>query len=124
MEFVPVQHATFQSTIEKLQIIFATHELPEILIRDNSTTFTSAEFQEFMARNSIRHALTSPYHLTSNGLAERVVQSFKAAMRKMSTGPIVTQIARILFHQCLTPHTTILAIPQQSYSYEEGFIRF
>ena len=43
--------------------------------------------------------------LASNWLAEKAVQSFKAAMRTMTTGPIGTQTAKFLFHQHLTPHT-------------------
>ena len=106
MEVVPVRHATTQSTVEKLRLIFATHGLPEMLVSDNGSVFTSADFQEFMSRNSIRHVLTSPYHPASNGLAERAVQTFKAAMRKMSTGPIETRIAKFLFNYRLTAHTT------------------
>ena len=63
-------------------------------------------FQEFVSRNGIRHVLTSPYHPASNGLAKRAVQTFKSAMRKMSTGQIETRITRFLIHQRLTPATT------------------
>ena len=42
-------------TIEKLREIFATHGLPQILVSDNATTFTSAEFKRFMDCNGIRH---------------------------------------------------------------------
>ena len=61
MEVVPVCNATSQSTIEKLRIVFATHGLPEMLVSDNGSVFTSAEFEQFTSRNSIRHVLTSPY---------------------------------------------------------------
>ena len=106
IEVVPVRHATSQTTIEKLRVIFATHGIPEMLVSDNGTPFTSADFQEFVTRNAIRHVLTSPYHPASNGLAERAVQTFKSAMRKMSTGSLETRLAKFLFHQHLTPHTT------------------
>ena len=62
MEVVPVPHAMSQTTIDKLRIIFVTHGLPEMLVSDNGVPFTSAEFQEFVSRNPIRHVLTSPYH--------------------------------------------------------------
>ena len=101
MEVLPVRNATSQMTIEKLSIIFATHGLSET-VSDNGSVSTSSEFQEFMSRNLIRHVLTSPYQQTSNRLAKRAVQSFKAALRKLTLGPIKTQIAKFLFHQNLT----------------------
>ena len=76
-----------------------------MLESDNGTPFTSAEFQEFVSRNAICHVLSSPYHPASNGLAEKAVQTFKSAMRKMATGPIETRIAKFLFHQHLMPTT-------------------
>ena len=82
------------------------HGNPEMLVSYNGTPFTSAEFQEFVNRNAIHHVQTSPYHPASNGLAEKAVQTFKSAMKKMSTGPIETRIARFLFNQHLTPATT------------------
>ena len=102
---VSVRHATSQSTIEKVRIIFATHGLPEMLVTDNGTVFTSTEFE------SLHHGMPFtvsllPYHPASNGLAERAVQSFKSAMRKMSTDPVETRTAKFLFHQRLKPHTT------------------
>ena len=78
---------------------YSTYGLPAMLVSDNGTPFTSAEFQEFVSRNAIHHVLTSSYHPASNRLAERAIQTFKSAMKKMSTGPIETRIARFLFNQ-------------------------
>ena len=106
MEVVPIRHATSQTTIDKLRVIFAIHGLPEMLVSDNGTSFTSAEFQEFVSSNAIRHVLTSPYYPASKRLTEKAVQTFKSAMRKMSTGPLESWIARFLFPPHLTPTTT------------------
>ena len=106
MEVVPVKSATSQATIEKLRTIFVTHGLPEMLVSDNGSVFNSAEFQEFTSQNAIHQVFVSPYHPSSNGLAERAVQSFKSAMRKTSEGSLETRIAKFLFHQRLTPHTS------------------
>ena len=64
-----VSSATSQTTIEKLRHLFATHGLPEVLVSDNGTTFTSAEFATFTEANGITHLRSAPYHPSSNGLA-------------------------------------------------------
>ena len=76
MEVVPIHHATSKTTIDKLRVIFVMHGLPEMLVSDTGTPFTSAEFQEFVTRNAIRHVLTSPYYPASNRLAERAHSDF------------------------------------------------
>ena len=43
-----VNKATSQSTIEKMRATFATHGLPEMLVTDNGTAFTSTEFEAFL----------------------------------------------------------------------------
>ena len=70
MEVEIVPATTSAHTIQKLRAMFATHGLPELLVSDNGTAFTSAEFEEFLSRNGVRHLTSAPYHPSSNGLAE------------------------------------------------------
>ena len=51
VELVPA--TTSAHTIQKLRAMFATHGLAELLVSDNGTAFTSAEFQEFLSRNGV-----------------------------------------------------------------------
>ena len=74
MEVVTVPSTSSQVTIKTLKPMFSCHGLPELIVSDNGTAFTSSEFQEFTKRNGIRHLTTAPYHPASNGLAERAVQ--------------------------------------------------
>ena len=103
-------HATSSSTssitIKLLQKTFASLGLPEVLVSDNATAFTSAEFSEFLHRNRVHHVRTPPYHPASNGLVERAVQSFKEGMKRIRDGSINTQLARYLFKYRSTPHTS------------------
>ena len=93
-----VNKATSMSTIEKMRFTFATHGLPEMLVTDNGTAFTSREFEVFLQKNGIRHVKSAPYHPVTNGLAERAVQTFKAAMKKASTDtPIETECPGFFF---------------------------
>ncbi len=105
-EVVETSSITSACTILKLRTVFATHGLPETLVTDNGPAFISDEFTTFLKQNGIKHVRTSPYHPASNGLAERAMQSFKAAMKKSPSVPFPTRVARFLFQYRLTPHTT------------------
>ncbi len=72
---------TSSKTIEKLRIIFANHGLPRKVVTDNGPSFTSEEFREFLSDNGIVRVTTSPYHSSSNELAERAVQTFKKGIK-------------------------------------------
>ena len=57
-----VPSVTSQSTIEKMRKTFATLGLPEMLVMDNGSVFTSSNFTDFVKCNGIRHVTSSPYH--------------------------------------------------------------
>ena len=58
-----VNSTSAETTIAKqATYIFATRGLPEQLVLDNGSGFTSAQFKEFMDCNGIKHILTFPYH--------------------------------------------------------------
>ena len=72
LEAVPVQRATAEAT-SALRHIFATHGLPEVIVSDNDSPFTAAEFKNFCKMNSIGHLCKPPFHLASNDVAKRAV---------------------------------------------------
>ena len=82
LEVHPTRVTTSKGTIEKLRATFATHDIPTTLVSDNGSNFCSEEFEDFLTKNGIHHRKTAPYHPSSNGLAERAVQTFKDGMRK------------------------------------------
>ncbi|CAC5368399.1 unnamed protein product [Mytilus coruscus] len=106
-----VNSATSANTIEKLRTMFAIHGLPESIVSDNGTPFASQEFQDFVQRNGIKHIRSSPYQPSTNGLAERAVQTFKEGMKKVTEGSIETRMAKFLFTYRLTPHATTAIAP-------------
>ncbi len=95
MDVVMMKNITTATTIERLRIIFATHGLPRKIVTD---TFTSNQFKEFMSKNT--------YHPSTNGLAERAVQSFKLGIKRISGDSIQDCLSRYLFKYRITPHTT------------------
>jgi transposase InsO family protein len=108
-----VNRATTSATVEKLRTTFATHGLPRVIVTDNGSNFTSEEFADFMTQNGIKHVKSAPFHPSSNGLAERAVQSFKNGMKKMGEGSVETKLSRYLMRYRITPHTTTGASPAE-----------
>ena len=115
-----VSAATSYKTIEHLRTLFATHGIPTTVVSDNGTPFTSAEFAEFTTKNGIHHIKVSPYHPSSNGLAERAVRTLKEGLRKIGTSEsIECRVARVLFHYRITP-TPLLACLQLNCLWADG----
>ena len=98
--------ATSSVTITHLHSIFSVHRLPEVVVTDNGTVFTSAEFEEYLKLNGIRHIRTAPYHPALNGQAERAVKIFKQHIKTNSGITTPAELERFLFRYRLTPHTT------------------
>ena len=104
---------TSAATIAKLREIFATHGLPETIVSDNGPNFTSAEFENFLSKNGVKHTKVSPYHPASNGQAERAVRAFKEGIGKMEEGTIQDKLSRFLLKYRTTPHTTTGVTPAE-----------
>ena len=66
-----------------------------------------------MSDNGIVHVTTSPYHPSSNGLAERAVQTFKNGLKHTQGATIQERISKFLFTYRLTPQTTTGVAPAQ-----------
>ena len=71
MDVFPVHSATTSATLECLRRTFAIHGIPETIVTDNGSCFTSEEFAICMLNNGIPHICVAPYHPASNGMAER-----------------------------------------------------
>ena len=93
MEVYPTSFLTSTITNEKMKKSFASHGLPEQLVTDNGPSFTSEEFQKLMNNNGICHICTLPHHPSSNGQAERVVQTLKSGVMKLKEGTGSVQVA-------------------------------
>ena len=78
-----VQTPTTQVTVEKLQVSFTLHGLSEVVMSNNGSCFTRSEFARFCAARGIVHITSFPYHPSSNGLAERAVQTLKQGLEKI-----------------------------------------
>ena len=78
---------------------------------DNGPSFTSDEFARFMTGNGIKHIKSAPYHPSSNGQAERAVQTLKLGIKRTQGGSIQERVSKFLFDYRITPHATTGVAP-------------
>ena len=125
LEVVPMSHATSATTISALRHVFSSFGLPEHIVTDNGSQFTSTEFQKFLNDNDIHHTTTAPGHPATNGLAERYVGDFKDKLSKMGeTGEsLQTKLDRLLLTYRATP-TSVGKSPSELLMNRQPRIRF
>ncbi|KAK3773179.1 hypothetical protein RRG08_013764 [Elysia crispata] len=103
-EIIPMKTTTAEKT-DVLRQIFAIHGLPTTLVSDNGPPFTSCEFENFLTTNGIKHITSQPYQPSTNGSAERLVQTFKQMLKAVNPGRTGPQkLAKILLQLRTTPH--------------------
>ena len=94
--------------------LFACMGLPDQIVSDNGCQFTSETFRKFVNANGIKHAAGAPYHPSTNGQAERLVQSFKKAMKvDKSVRTLQQKLDRFLLAYRSAPHATTELSPAQ-----------
>ena len=111
LEVISMTDITSGHTIDALKKLFARYGLPLELVSDNGPQLISKEFELFLKCNGIKHILIPAYHPQSNGLAERNVQTFKNALKKMVSDPrdrrtVSDKISHFLQNYRSTPHCT------------------
>ena len=72
---------TTKSTKNILEELFAKFGLPETIVSENGTPFTSKEFENFCKLLSINHLKSALYHSRSNEPVERFIDEFKRAIK-------------------------------------------
>ena len=104
---------TTTATITALRNLFAKYGLPLQICSDNGPQFTSAEFEHFCKQNGVKHIRVAPYHAASNGMAERMVQSFKQCLTASQSSHCTTQqiIDRFLLTYRSCKHPTTACTP-------------
>ena len=80
---IPMKNIKATSVISCLRNVFSTHGIPYFLVRDNGSSFSRQEFNEFCKVKGIKHLKIAPYHPSSNGAAEHSVQTFKTELKKI-----------------------------------------
>ena len=110
-KWVDIYHTigtTSSEPISCLQHSFAQFGLPISIVSDNGLCFTSQEFQDFIQSHGLRHITTAVYKPSTNGIAGRMVQTFKRSLKisSSSSSDIQLVIDQFVFNCRLTPHST------------------
>ena len=113
IEVFPVKAASSVTTIGKLRALFATHGIPKSIVSDNGSPFTSSEMKEFLIAKGVKQITSSPYHPSSNGLAEWAVQTCKSALKKMDGASLDVKLQCFLLNYRTTPQGTTGIPPSQ-----------
>ncbi|XP_055911879.1 uncharacterized protein K02A2.6-like [Eupeodes corollae] len=86
--------------------LFAIHGIPDVIVSDNGSAFTSYDFKTFCENNLIKHIFSAPFHPSTNGQVERMVRTTKEYLKKVPNGDIRLRLARFLLDQHVTPHSS------------------
>ncbi|XP_058975615.1 uncharacterized protein K02A2.6-like [Musca domestica] len=74
---------TTYATLKMLNEYCALFGNPEQLVSDNGTQFCSEQFEKWCSKKGIKHTRTVRFHPSSNGQAERFVDTLKRALKKL-----------------------------------------
>ena len=112
-EVVVMNSTTAAKTIIVLREMFSRYGLPKQLVSDNGPQFVSEEFAAFLEANGVKHIRSAPYHPSTNGAAEKMVQTLKHTLRAGNQRGLTLEqnLASFLLQYRSTPHTTTGATP-------------
>lgn len=85
-EILQTRSPTSSTTITFLRECIGRFGIPLVIVSDNGSQFTSADFRTFCEEFGIVHFRTAPYHPQSNGQAERFVDTLKRSLKKIIDG--------------------------------------
>ena len=106
---------TPQSTIGALRTLFGRYGTPTQMVSDNSSQFISSEYVHFLCSNGVKHIRSAPNHPSSNGQAERSVQTMKRCLKASRNDgtfrSVSHRLANFLLTYRTTSHTTTNATP-------------
>lgn len=85
-EVAEMKRITAASLIHECRVQFARHGVPQQVVTDSGTQFTSAEFKSFAEKWNFEIISSSPHYHQSNGKAENAVKTLKRLLKKSEIG--------------------------------------
>ncbi|XGW15782.1 hypothetical protein V3C99_001323, partial [Haemonchus contortus] len=112
-EIIEMTSISASQTVKELKKMFARYGIPQTIVSDNGTQFTSEQFRMMCEEGGITHVKIAPYHPQSNGQAERFVDTLKRGIKKLKgeekpseeTLNVILQAYRTTPNDCLNNST-------------------
>ena len=82
VEVTELEDTTSHAVIQALKEQFSRHGIPDTVVLDNGSQYSSQEFHEFSLSWEFNHVTGSPHHPKSNGKAESLVKVVKLLFNK------------------------------------------
>lgn len=89
VDVIQLTTSTTTAVTKAMKSIFATHSIPQRLGTDNGPQYSSMEFKQFCEKLGIEHETSSPHFQSSNGEAERAIQTVKRLWKKADDKDLV-----------------------------------
>ena len=99
------------TAIRKLKTHMARYGIPDEVVSDSGSQYTSRELENFGKEYGFNHVTTSPYHHQSNGRAESAVKEAKKILKKTAASKSDPYLA--LFAHRNTPQEGFGTSPAQ-----------
>ena len=112
-----LSHCDTKNTTLCLSKWFSQYGTLVQLISENGTQFTSQEFKNFIKTLDIKHIRTAAYHQSSNGQAERYVQTVKNGLESnySNNKTLKERLFDFLTSYRSTPHTVTNQMPVEMF---------
>lgn len=102
IEVFPFRERSTENVIKALTDICCRFGVPRVLVTDNAPEFVSSSVNDFCKKNGLTKMESPPYHQSSNGVAERGVQTIKALIKAWKETTVhmdfPSYLQRILLH--------------------------
>ena len=96
---------TETTVINRLRHIFAHFGVPQTLVSDNVPSLIARSIDDWLDRIGCEHLTSAAFHPKSNGLAERMVRSFKEHLRVNRSYDLKRAADRFLMSYRNIPHS-------------------
>lgn len=109
-EAIALRRVTADKVAEELVTLFSRHGIPEEILTDQGTNFTSSLLRELYRMIGVKAIRTSPYHPQTDGLVERFNQTLKTMLKKTLAGEKRqwdTMLPYVLFAYREVPQATV-----------------
>ena len=83
-EGIPLRNVKAKTIVECLICFFTRFGLPKVIQTDNGSYFKGNYFKEHISSLGIKHYTSTPYHPESQDVVERMHQTLKSILKKMS----------------------------------------